>query len=91
VPFDRRRFLALTLLRWLLVVLTTTKLGKDSSLFTGTLEAPQGSIKILVFFYAKVCKQKLGTSYPISSLSLQPLYDFPLNGYTVTGTYFCLQ
>ena len=52
VALNSGSFLTLALLRRLLVVLTTTKLGQDSSLFTGTLEAAQGSIKILVLFYA---------------------------------------
>ncbi len=52
VALDVRRFFAFSFLGGLLVELATTKLGQDSGLFTGTLEAPQGSVKILVLFYA---------------------------------------
>ena len=52
VTLNGSGFLALALLRRFLVVLATTKLRQDSRLLTGTLEAAQGSIKILVLFYA---------------------------------------
>ena len=50
MTLDGGSFLTLPFLCGLLVEFTTTKLGKDSGLFTGTLEATQGSVKILVLF-----------------------------------------
>ena len=42
-------FLALTLLSRLLVKFAAAKLGEDTGLLAGALEAPQGGVKILVF------------------------------------------
>jgi hypothetical protein len=46
------RFLALPFLRRLLVKLATTKFSQDAGFLAGALEATQGSVKILIFFYA---------------------------------------
>ena len=52
VPFDGGSFFALALLRRLLVILTAAQLGEDTRLFTGTLEASQCSVEVLILFYA---------------------------------------
>ena len=48
MPFHRGRFFSLTLLGRLLVEFTAPQLGEDARLFTGTLEATQGGVKILI-------------------------------------------
>jgi len=50
MPFDSSGFLALTLLCWLLVEFTTAQFRQDSCLLTGTLEATQGGVEILILF-----------------------------------------
>jgi hypothetical protein len=49
MPFYRSGLFSLTLLGRLLVEFTSPKLGEDARLFTGTLEAAQGGVKILIF------------------------------------------
>ena len=51
MPFDGGRFLAFPFLCRFLVELTTTKLGQHASFLAGTLEATQGCVEILIFFY----------------------------------------
>jgi hypothetical protein len=46
MALDRCSFLALSFLGWLLVELAAAKFSQDARLFTGTLEATQGSVKI---------------------------------------------
>jgi N6-L-threonylcarbamoyladenine synthase len=48
VPFHRSGLFSLTLLGGLLVEFTAPQLGEDARLFTGTLEATQGGVKILI-------------------------------------------
>src|SRR5690606_33878456 len=48
VALHRRSLLALTLLRRLLVEFAPAQLGENACLFTGTLEAPQGYVEILI-------------------------------------------
>ncbi len=48
MPFYRRRLFSLTLLGRLLVEFTAPQLGEDARLFTGTLEATQGGVKIFI-------------------------------------------
>ena len=48
MPFYRGRLFPLTFLSGLLVEFTPPELGEDTRLLTGTLEAPQGGIKILI-------------------------------------------
>jgi len=48
MAFDRSGLLSLTLLGRLLVEFTATKLGEDTGFFTGTLEATQGGVEVLV-------------------------------------------
>jgi hypothetical protein len=52
VTLHGRSLLALAFLGRLLVKLTATKLGQDTGLLTGPLEATQRGVKILVFAYA---------------------------------------
>src|SRR5208282_1489684 len=48
MAFYCRRLLSLTLLSRLLVEFTATKFGEDTCFLTGTLEAPQGGVEVLV-------------------------------------------
>ena len=48
MPFYRRGLFSLTFLGGLLVEFTSPKLGEDARFFTGTLEATQGGVKILI-------------------------------------------
>jgi glutamate formiminotransferase len=48
MPFYRSGLFSLTLLGRLLVEFTSPKLGEDARFFTGTLEATQGGVKILI-------------------------------------------
>jgi hypothetical protein len=48
MPFYRRRLFSLTFLGGLLVEFTSPKLGEDTCFLTGTLEAAQGGVKILI-------------------------------------------
>ena len=48
MPFYRGRLFSLTFLCRLLVEFTSPKLGEDARFFTGTLEATQGGVKILI-------------------------------------------
>src|ERR1700742_972925 len=48
MPFDGSGLFSLTFLGRLLVEFTAPQLGKDARLFTGTLEATQGGIKIFI-------------------------------------------
>jgi hypothetical protein len=48
MPFHRSSLFSLTLLSGLLVEFTSPKLGEDARLFTGTLEATQGGVKVLI-------------------------------------------
>jgi hypothetical protein len=48
MPFHSGSFFSLTLLGRLLVEFAPAKLGEDARFFTGTLEASQGGVKILV-------------------------------------------
>ena len=48
MPFYRSGFFSLTFLGRLLVEFTAPQLGEDARLFTGTLEATQGGIKIFI-------------------------------------------
>jgi hypothetical protein len=48
VAFYRSGLFSLTLLGRLLVEFTSPKLGEDARFFTGTLEATQGGVKILI-------------------------------------------
>jgi hypothetical protein len=48
MPFDRSGLFSLTFLGGLLVEFTSPKLGEDARFFTGTLEATQGGVKILI-------------------------------------------
>jgi N6-L-threonylcarbamoyladenine synthase len=48
MPFYRSGFFSLTLLGRLLVEFTAPQLGEDARLFTGTLEATQGGVKIFI-------------------------------------------
>lgn len=52
MAFNGGSFLAFPLLGWFLVELATAELGENASFFTGTLEATQCSVEILIFFYA---------------------------------------
>lgn len=52
MTFHGSSFLALSFLGRLLVELATAKLSQDSGLLTGTLETTQGSVEILILFYA---------------------------------------
>ena len=52
MALDRCGFLALPFLGWLLVELAAAKFSQDACLLTGTLEATQGSVKILIFLNA---------------------------------------
>src|SRR3984885_8597501 len=49
MTLHRSGLLSLTLLGRLLVEFTSTKLGEDTGLFAGALEAAQGGVEILVF------------------------------------------
>src|SRR5258708_29159598 len=49
MPFHCGGFFSLTLLGRLLVEFTASQLGEDPRLFTGTLEATQGGVKIFIF------------------------------------------
>ena len=49
MPLDRRRFFALAFLGGLFIEFAAAKFGQDARLFTGTFEATQGSVKILIF------------------------------------------
>ena len=51
MALDGSRFLALALLRGLLVELAAANLGEDAGLFAGALETAQGDLERLVFFY----------------------------------------
>src|SRR5580658_1492813 len=48
MPFHRGSLFSLTLLGGLLVEFTSPELGEDARFFTGTLEATQGGVKILI-------------------------------------------
>jgi hypothetical protein len=48
MPFDRSGLFSLTFLGGLLVEFTSPKLGEDARFFTGTFEATQGGVKILI-------------------------------------------
>ena len=48
MPFHRSGLFSLTFLGGLLVEFTSPELGEDARLFTGTLEATQGGVKILI-------------------------------------------
>jgi hypothetical protein len=48
MPFYRGGLLSFTLLGGFLVEFTPPQLGEDARLFTGTLEATQGGVKILI-------------------------------------------
>ena len=48
MPFYRCGLFSLTFLGGLLVEFTSPKLGEDARFFTGTLEATQGGVKILI-------------------------------------------
>ncbi|MEA3141158.1 MAG: hypothetical protein QOK23_3327 [Gammaproteobacteria bacterium] len=48
MPLYRSGFFSLTFLCRLLVEFTAPQLGEDARLFTGTLEATQGGIKIFI-------------------------------------------
>jgi hypothetical protein len=48
MALHRRGLLALTFLGRLLIEFTAPKLGEDARLFTGTLEATQSGVEILV-------------------------------------------
>jgi hypothetical protein len=48
MPFYRSGLFSLTLLGGLLVEFTSPKLGEDARFFTGTLEATQGGVEILI-------------------------------------------
>jgi hypothetical protein len=48
MPFHRRSLFSLTFLGGLLVEFTSPKLGEDTGFLTGTLEAAQGGVKILI-------------------------------------------
>ena len=52
-----RCLLAFTFLGRLLVKLTTTELGQNTCFFTGTLEAAQRGVEILILFYAELRTQ----------------------------------
>jgi len=52
MAFDGSGFLAFSFLSRLLVELATTKFSQNASLLTGALETTQGSVEILIFFYA---------------------------------------
>jgi hypothetical protein len=52
LPLDGRSFLALPLLGGLFVELATTELGKHPRFFAGSLETPEGGVKMLVFSYS---------------------------------------
>jgi hypothetical protein len=48
MAFYRGSLLSLTFLRRLLVEFTATELGEDARFFTGTLEATQGGVEVLI-------------------------------------------
>jgi hypothetical protein len=48
MPLHGSRFLSLTFLGRLLVEFTAPQFGEDTRFFTGTLEATQGGVKILI-------------------------------------------
>lgn len=49
MPFDGGGLFALTLLGRLLVEFASAQFRQDTRLFTGTLEATQGGVKIFIF------------------------------------------
>ena len=48
MPLNRGSLFSLTFLGRLLVEFTSPQLGEDAGFFTGTLEATQGGVKILI-------------------------------------------
>ena len=52
MAFNGSGFFTLTFLGRFFVKLTTAKFSQNSRFFTGALETTQGSVEILIFFYA---------------------------------------